>query len=94
MPGRHPAVDQGRTSELDDGPLRHVINRWRKCGLQAPRSLKKELKRLAGVLKALAVAKMPLAKPPPRDSRFGSTLKLSKVHWVRPDVVVEVTYLT
>jgi len=37
---------------------------------------------------------MPLAKPPPRDSRFGSTLKLSKVHWVRPDVVVEVTYLT
>ena len=54
----------------------------------------KELKRLAGVLKPLYVPKMPLAVPPPRDSRFGSPLKVSKVHWVRPQVVVEVTYLT
>ena len=54
----------------------------------------KELKRLAGVLKPLQVPKMPLAEPPPRDSRFGSPLKLSRVHWVRPEVVVEVTYLT
>jgi hypothetical protein len=37
---------------------------------------------------------MPLAEPPPRDSRFGSPLKLSRAHWVRPEVVVEVTYLT
>ena len=37
---------------------------------------------------------MPLAEPPPRDSRFGSPLKLSRVHWGRPEVVVEVTYLT
>ena len=44
----------------------------------------KELKRLAGVLKPLAVAKMPLAESPPRDSRFGSPLKLSRVHWVKP----------
>src|SRR4029077_10811155 len=35
----------------------------------------KELKRLAGVLKPLQVSKMPLAEPPPRDSRFGSPLK-------------------
>ena len=54
----------------------------------------KELKRLAGVLGPLQVPQMPLAEPPPRDSRFGSPLKLSKVHWVRPDVVVEVSYLT
>jgi ATP-dependent DNA ligase len=54
----------------------------------------KELKRLAAVLKPLAVPKMPLAESPPRDSRFGSPLKLSRVHWVRPQVVVEVTYLT
>ena len=54
----------------------------------------KELKRLAGVLAPLQVPKMPLAEPPPRDSRFGSPLKLSRVHWVRPEVVVEVTYLT
>jgi hypothetical protein len=37
---------------------------------------------------------MPLAEPPPQDSRFGSPLKLPRVHWVRPEVVVEVTYLT
>jgi bifunctional non-homologous end joining protein LigD len=49
---------------------------------------------LAGVLAPLHVPKMPLAEPPPRDSRFGSPLKLSKVHWVKPDLVVEVTYLT
>src|SRR5882757_4182995 len=54
----------------------------------------RELKRLAGVLVPLQVPKMPLAAPPPRDNRFGSPLKLSKVHWVRPQVVVEVTYLT
>ena len=54
----------------------------------------RELERLAGVLAPLQVPKMPLAAPPPRDNRFGSPLKLSKVHWVRPDVVMEVTYLT
>ena len=48
----------------------------------------KELKRLAGVLAPLQVLKMPLAEPPPRDSRFGSPLKLSRVHWVRPEMVV------
>jgi hypothetical protein len=37
---------------------------------------------------------MPLAKPPPRDSRFGSPLELSRVHWLRPQIVVEVAYLT
>ena len=37
---------------------------------------------------------MPLDGPPPRESRFGSPLELSRVHWVRPEVVVEVTYLT
>jgi bifunctional non-homologous end joining protein LigD len=54
----------------------------------------KELERLAGVLKPLQVPRMPLAEPPPRENRFGSPLKLSRVHWVRPAVVVEVTYLT
>jgi ATP-dependent DNA ligase len=49
---------------------------------------------LAGVLAPLQVPKMPLAEPPPGDSRFGSPLQLSRVHWVRPEVVVEVTYLT
>jgi hypothetical protein len=37
---------------------------------------------------------MPLDKPPPRDSRFGSALTLSRVKWVRPELVAKVKYLT
>ena len=33
---------------------------------------------------------MPLDVPPPRTSRFGSPLVLSRVHWVRPELVAEV----
>jgi ATP dependent DNA ligase C terminal region len=45
-------------------------------------------------LQPLATDKMPLAVPPRRDSRFGSPLVLSRVHWVRPELVAEVKYLT
>jgi bifunctional non-homologous end joining protein LigD len=37
---------------------------------------------------------MPLEVPPPRSSRFGSPLVLSRVHWVRPELVAEVKFLT
>ena len=37
---------------------------------------------------------MPLAEPPPKTSHFGSPLRLSRVHWVRPELVVQVKYLT
>ena len=37
---------------------------------------------------------MPLNVAPPRSNRFGSPLVLSRVHWVRPELVVEVKYLT
>ncbi len=37
---------------------------------------------------------MPLDVPPPRDSRFGSPLVLSRDHWVRPELVAEVKFLT
>lgn len=37
---------------------------------------------------------MPPEKPPPRKSRFGSPLVLSRVHWVKPQLVVQITYLT
>jgi DNA ligase D-like protein (predicted ligase) len=53
-----------------------------------------ELERLSDVLRPLQTQQMPLDKPPPRENRFGSPLELSRVHWVRPEVVVEVTYLT
>ncbi|MDB5593028.1 DNA ligase D, partial [Enterovirga sp.] len=42
----------------------------------------------------LATSRMPVDVPPPPGSRFGSRLVLSRVHWVRPEMVVEVTYLT
>ena len=53
-----------------------------------------ELERLWWRLQPLAVDQMPVDVPPPRGSRFGSPLVLSRVHWVRPEMVVEVTYLT
>jgi ATP-dependent DNA ligase len=36
----------------------------------------------------------PLSAPPPRSTRFGSPLVLSRVHWVEPKLVAEITYLT
>ena len=51
-----------------------------------------ELERLWHRLQPLVVHKMPLSEPPPRGSRFGSPLVLSRVHWVRPEVAVEVSY--
>jgi ATP-dependent DNA ligase len=53
-----------------------------------------ELERLWRRLQPLATSDMPLDVPPPRDSRFGSPLVLSRVHWVRPELVAEVKYLT
>jgi DNA ligase D-like protein (predicted ligase) len=53
----------------------------------------RELARLSARLKPLATGRMPLDVPPPRTSRFGSPLVLSRVHWVRPELVAEVTYL-
>ncbi|HZZ25871.1 MAG TPA: hypothetical protein VFE60_26410, partial [Roseiarcus sp.] len=35
-----------------------------------------------------------LSAPPPRKTRFGSPLVLSRVHWVEPQLVAEITYLT
>jgi DNA ligase D-like protein (predicted ligase) len=52
-----------------------------------------ELERLYGRLHPLSIPKMPLSEPPPRGGRFGSPLVLSRVHWVRPEMVVEVSYV-
>jgi DNA ligase D-like protein (predicted ligase) len=53
-----------------------------------------ELARLWRRLQPLAVEKMPLEVPPPRSTRFGSPLVLSRVHWVEPELIAEVKYLT
>jgi bifunctional non-homologous end joining protein LigD len=44
-------------------------------------------------LAPLRTSQMPLSSPPPKRSRFGGPLALSKLHWVRPELVAEITYL-
>jgi bifunctional non-homologous end joining protein LigD len=53
-----------------------------------------ELGRLWQRLQPLGTSRMPLEVAPPRTNRFGSPLVLSRVHWVRPELVAEVKYLT
>jgi ATP-dependent DNA ligase len=60
----------------------------------APASSRPSWERLWQRLQPLSISQMPLAVPPPRDSRFGSPLVLSRVHWVRPELVAEVKFLT
>ena len=45
-------------------------------------------------LDPLARKTPPLNVLPDRKARFGSPLVLSRVHWVEPNVVAEITYLT
>ena len=45
-------------------------------------------------LDPLARKTSPLSLPPPRSTRFGSPLVLSRTHWVEPKLVAEITYLT
>jgi ATP-dependent DNA ligase len=45
-------------------------------------------------LDPFARSNSPLSAPPPRETRFGSPLVLSRVHWVKPQLVAEITYLT
>jgi DNA ligase D-like protein (predicted ligase) len=53
-----------------------------------------ELRRVHKFLQPLRASKMPLDVPPPRKSRFGSPLVLSRINWVRPELVCEVRFLT
>jgi DNA ligase D-like protein (predicted ligase) len=45
-------------------------------------------------LDPLARKTPPLNILPPRKTRFGSPLVLSRIHWVEPKLVAEITYLT
>jgi bifunctional non-homologous end joining protein LigD len=53
-----------------------------------------ELERLWRRLQRPATSTVPLDVPPTRTSRFGSPLVLNRVHWVRPELVAEVKFLT
>ncbi len=71
----------------DDGSLRYA-------GRVGTGITVAELNRLATRLAPLKRTRMPLDVAPSRESRFGTPLELSRVHWVKPELVVEVTYLT
>ena len=45
-------------------------------------------------LEPLARKSSPLSAPVTRKTRFGSPMVLSRVHWVEPQLVAEITYLT
>jgi bifunctional non-homologous end joining protein LigD len=52
------------------------------------------LRGLMRKLKPLEQKKMTVDEPPPKTSHFGRPLELARVHWVKPKLVAEVTYLT
>jgi bifunctional non-homologous end joining protein LigD len=54
----------------------------------------KELERMWRRLQPPATRAMAPDVPPPHTSRFGTPLELSRAHWVRPELVVEVNHLT
>ncbi|MEA2861901.1 MAG: bifunctional non-ous end joining protein LigD [Methylobacteriaceae bacterium] len=59
------------------------------CGSPPARQCRKrELARLLARLKPLATDRMPIDIAPPRTSRFGSPVVLSRAHWIRPERLV------
>jgi DNA ligase D-like protein (predicted ligase) len=71
----------------DDGKLVYAG----RVGTGMPDKVLADLRRR---LEPLARSSSPLSAPPPRKTRFGSPLVLSRVHWVEPQLVAEITYLT
>jgi ATP-dependent DNA ligase len=71
----------------DDGKLIYAS----RVGTGMPDKVLADLRRR---LEPHARAKSPLSIPPTRKMRFGSPLVLSRVHWVEPMLVAEITYLT
>jgi len=65
-------------------------SKWSSPGTGMPQA---ELERLWQRLQPLVIDQMPLVAPPPRGTRFGSSLVLSRVNWVRPEMVAEVSYV-
>jgi DNA ligase D-like protein (predicted ligase) len=71
----------------DDGKLTYAG----RVGTGMPDKVLADLRRR---LDPLARKAPPLDVLPPRKTRFGSPLVLSRVHWVEPKLVAEITYLT
>jgi ATP-dependent DNA ligase len=65
-----------------------------RCRPGRGRNAGKSARGFAVTSRSLARSSSPLSAPPPRETRFGSPLVLSRVHWVKPQLVAEMTYLT
>jgi ATP-dependent DNA ligase len=91
--GRHAVADQiGRIGSLLLGyyaPEGKLIYAGR-VGTGMPVA---ELERLWQRLQPWWSPRLPLDESPPRGTRFGSPLVLSRVHWVRPEMAAEVSYV-
>ncbi len=70
----------------DDGKLIYAG----RVGTGMPDKVLADLRRR---LEPLARTTSPLSAPPPRKTRFGSPLVLSRVHWAEPQLVAEITEL-
>jgi hypothetical protein len=67
---------------------------WSMRAAPVPASIMRSSGGCGAACSRLSMPNMPLNVPSPRTSRFGSPLVLSRVHWVRPELVIEVKYLT
>ena len=97
--GAKPNALTGRNSLSSDGPIQKARGRISarlllgyytddgkliyagRVGTGMPEKVLKDLRRR---LDPLQRPKSPLSAPPPRTTRFGSPLVLSRVHWVEP----------
>src|ERR1700722_18709838 len=107
--GAKPKRSTGKSSSSSDGPTRkahgHISARLLLgyytddgkliyAGRVGTGMAVKVLADLRRRLDPLARKTSPLSVPPPRSTRYGSPLVLSRVHWVEPKLVAEITYLT
>jgi ATP-dependent DNA ligase len=91
--GRTPK-DRCLTSARSCSVTKSRMDGWFNAGRVGTGMSQKMLAMLHKRLQPLAIRKMPLAAPPPRDNRFGRPLELARVHWLRPELVAEITYLS
>jgi hypothetical protein len=67
---------------------------WSTPAAPAPASSRRSWNGCGDACNRFLSTRCPSRCRPPRTSRFGSPLVLSQVHWVRPELVAEVKYLT
>jgi len=86
----------GRNAASSWGSAARLLQRCRQADLRRPcghRDACQGPRRFTAPPDPLARKTSPLNVPPPRSTRIESPLVLSRVHWVEPKLVAEITYL-